>query len=218
MPTDNMRELRRLGYETTRPDVQRNVPRDAQRILDLGCASGALGAALKARQGAEVVGIELLQEYADEAAEQLDRVICADLNSGLAVDDLGSFDCVIAADVLEHLVDPWETIAAAAERLRPGGTIVVSLPNVQYLRTFRELLRGRWPREDVGPFDRTHLRWFTVRDAREMLTDVGATTVSVEWIYFFDGAPLRVARALGSRAAPFLAGQMILAGRFPGSA
>ncbi|MFA4927792.1 MAG: methyltransferase domain-containing protein [Patulibacter sp.] len=218
MSTDNMRELRRLGYETTRPDVQRLVPHNAQRILDLGCASGALGAALKARQGAEVVGIELLEDYAAEAAEQLDRVICADLNSGLAADDLGTFDCVIAADVLEHLVEPWVTLEAAAARLRPGGTIVISLPNVQYLRTFRELLRGTWPRDDVGPFDRTHLRWFTVRDARALLTDVGATEIAVDWQYFFTGSALRVARGLGERAAPFLAGQMVLAGRFPGSA
>jgi hypothetical protein len=48
----SLRERRRHAYENPRPEVQALVPRDAGRILDLGCASGALGAALKERQGA----------------------------------------------------------------------------------------------------------------------------------------------------------------------
>lgn len=208
-----MRETRRAAYETTRPDVQRMVPATARRILDFGCASGQLGAALKARQGAEVVGIEIVPEYARDAAAVLDRVICADATEALATEDLGRFDCVIAADVLEHLVDPWTTLGLAVERLNPGGTVVVSLPNVQYLRTFRELVRGRWPREDTGPYDRTHLQWFTVRDGEDLLHGAGLQIVDRSWSYFFTGDVQRVARGLGDRLAPYLAGQFVLAGR-----
>jgi 2-polyprenyl-3-methyl-5-hydroxy-6-metoxy-1,4-benzoquinol methylase len=213
MTADAVRETRRLGYETPRPDVQRMVPTSARRILDFGCASGALGAALKARQPAEVVGIEIVPEYAADAEQVLDRVICADATEALATADLGTFDCVIAADVLEHLVDPWTTLSLAVERLNPGGTVVISLPNVQYLRTYRELARGRWPREDVGPYDRTHLQWFTVRDAEDLLHGVGADVVDLEWLYFFHGLTQRAAKRLGPRAAPFLAGQFVMAGR-----
>lgn len=213
MTADAVRETRRLGYETPRPDVQRMVPLTARRILDFGCASGALGAALKQRQGAEVVGIEIVPEYAADAEQVLDRVICADATEALATEDLGSFDCVIAADVLEHLVDPWTTLKSAVDRLEPGGTVVVSLPNVQYLRTYRELVRGRWPREDVGPYDRTHLQWFTIKDAEDLLNGVGADVVDLEWLYFFSGTAQRIARGLGRRAAPYLAGQFVIAGR-----
>jgi methionine biosynthesis protein MetW len=211
-----LRELRRAGYETARPEVQALVPRSATRILDLGCSSGALGAALKARQGAEVVGIELSSEYAAEAASRLDDVVCSDVAEALEdPGELGRFDCVIAADVLEHLVDPWTALRRATALLEPGGTAVVSLPNVRYALTFWTLLRrGTWPRDPAGLFDATHLRWFTVRDARELLEGAGLEIDAVDPLYWFHGWQLRVVRQLGrTPLGPFLAGQYVLRGR-----
>ena len=135
-----VREERRGGYESERPDVQALVPRDARRILDLGCSSGVLGAALKQRQGAEVVGIELDPGYA--------RTRARDSTGGLrrrwpqaSSRTSGRFDCVIAADVLEHLVDPWTALRRPPTLLEPGGSVVVSVPNVRYALTFWTLLR-----------------------------------------------------------------------------
>jgi 2-polyprenyl-3-methyl-5-hydroxy-6-metoxy-1,4-benzoquinol methylase len=213
----NQREVRRDAYESARPDVQELVPRDARRILDLGCASGALGAALKRRQGAEVVGIELDPAYARDAEERLDRVICGGVETALTdPGSLGRFDCVIAADVLEHLVDPWAALRTAAALIEPGGVAVVSLPNVRYLLTYWRLVRhGRWPREAAGPFDATHLRWFTPLDARELLQQAGLVVELEQPRYFFRGRTLTVARHVGRArlAAEFLAGQYLLRGR-----
>jgi hypothetical protein len=76
------------------------------------------------------------------------------------------FDLVICADTLEHMVDPD---AVLREVRRLTDQCIVSLPNVRFYTTFTELaLRGRWPRRDRGVHDRTHLRWFTDRDARAM--------------------------------------------------
>jgi methionine biosynthesis protein MetW len=214
--TIELRELRRAGYETTRPDVQALVPASAKRILDLGCSSGALGAALKARQGAEVIGVEVSPDYAAEAASRLDEVICADVTEALeAPTELGTFDCVIAADVLEHLVDPWTVLRRAAALLNPWGTAVISLPNVRYALTFWTLLRrGTWPRDAEGLFDATHLRWFTLADARALLEGAGLEIDAVEPRYWFDGWQLRVVRQLGrTPLGPFLAGQYVLRGQ-----
>lgn len=207
------REARRGGYESARRDVQTLVPASAGRILDLGCASGSLGAALKQRGAVEVVGIELDADYARDAEARLDRVICADLAAGLE-EDIGAFDCLIAADVLEHLVDPWSVLRRAAERLRPGGTAIVSLPNVRYWETFRELgYRGRWPRRDAGLFDATHLRWFTLADAKHLLAQAGLDVVEVRGNLFFTGWQRRVVEPLTrTRLAPFLHGQYLLRG------
>jgi len=219
MADTEMREARRGGYESSRPDVQALVPPLARRILDLGCASGVLGAALKARQGAEVVGIELSPSYAADAERVLDRVLQGDLAAALADPpaDLGRFDCVVAADVLEHLVDPWTALRHATRLLDPGGTVVVSLPNVQYALVPLTLVRrGRWPREPVGLFDATHLRWFTLLDARELLEGAGLEVVHVDPRLWFGGWQLRVARALlRTPLAPYLAAQYVLAGRLP---
>src|SRR3954451_22393342 len=147
------------AYEGERPDVQELVPVSARRILDLGCAAGALGAGLKRRAGAEVVGVELDPDYAATAAGRLDRVVQVDVAEALARGDLGRFDCVVAADVLEHLVDPWLGLRQAAPMLEPGAPAVTSLPNVRFLETFWQLgVHGLWPRREQGVFDSTHLR------------------------------------------------------------
>ncbi|MDQ6746129.1 MAG: class I SAM-dependent methyltransferase [Actinomycetota bacterium] len=170
-----LRDRRTAAYENDRPEVQALVPRHARRILDLGCSSGALGAALKSRQGAEVVGIELDPVYAARAAQRLDRVMATDLEElEAAPADLGRFDCLIAADVLEHLRDPWRVLRIMTRILEPGGAAVLSLPNVRYWETFAALgLKGVWPVADEGIFDRTHLRWFTSLDAVTLIHQAG---------------------------------------------
>ena len=181
------RALRAAGYETERPDLQRHVPRDARRILDLGCCTGALGSALKRRQGAVVLGVERDADYAADARARLDRVVVSDVERFLEgpAPSEAPFDCLIAADVLEHLVDPWLALARAADLLAPGATIVVSLPNVAYYRGIWQLVRtGRWPREDVGVFDRTHLRWFTLDDGLDLLRQAGLRPVAVDPRYW----------------------------------
>jgi SAM-dependent methyltransferase len=177
------RAARAAAYERARPEILAHVPRSARRVLDLGCATGTTGAALKARQPAHVTGIEIEPEYAREAATRLDRVIVAD--AAAPPDDLGRFDALIAADILEHLVDPWFALRAYAQSLEPGGTAVVSLPNVGHWSTYAHLARGRWPRLSEGIFDSTHLRWFTRRDAIDLLAQAGLqphTVVRRRWL------------------------------------
>jgi methionine biosynthesis protein MetW len=174
-------------YETERPDVERHVPLGARRILDLGCCTGTLGAALKRRQDATVLGVEIDEECAAVARTRLDRVITSEVEvflNGPAPTE-APFDCLIAADVLEHLVDPWRALARAVELLEPGATAVVSLPNVAHYRAIWQLVRGgRWPRENLGLFDRTHLRWFTLDDGLDLLRGAGLRPAVVEPRYW----------------------------------
>jgi methionine biosynthesis protein MetW len=211
------RTARAHAYENPRPELQALVPAGGRRVLDLGCASGALGAALRER-GAEVVGIERDREYAADAAERLDRVLNEDLETFDGWEALGAFDVVIAGDVLEHLRDPWTVLRRAAALLPAGGTAIVSLPNVRYWETFWALARhNTWPRRAEGIFDATHLRWFTLRDAWALLDQAGLDTVAVHrqmrlrgrgsrW----DGAVGRLARLPGRS---FLTFQHLLVGR-----
>ena len=195
----DLRERRVWGYETARPDVQAHVPEDARRVLDLGCSSGALGAALKARGDAVVVGVELDPDYADAARRRLDRVVTSDVGTFLRgpAPEEAPFDCLIAADILEHLVDPWAALRDAASLVRPGGTVVVSLPNVLHWGGLLRLARGRrWPRDDSGPFDRTHLRWFARTDVVELLEQAGVDVVRVEPRYWTEGWRLKTYHAL----------------------
>jgi methionine biosynthesis protein MetW len=179
--SDSTHDAGALGaYTGARPEVQALVPRSARRVLEQGCASGALGAGLKARQEVVVVGVEVDRAHAREASGRLDRVLVGDAEELLAAEDAldrlddGGFDCIVAADVLEHLRDPWTALRRAVSLLSPGGVVVVSLPNVRFFETFWQLgVRGRWPRRPFGIFDATHLRWFALRDARELVEQAG---------------------------------------------
>jgi methionine biosynthesis protein MetW len=212
----DMRASRAAAYESERPEIVGLVPERARRVLDLGCATGWLAAALKARGPVEVVGVEREPEYAAEARERCDRVVEADVEA-LARDgarDLGRFDCLVAADVLEHLVDPWSALDAYAELLEPGCRAVVSLPNAAHWTTYARLAAGSWPRLPEGIHDATHLRWFTLRDAVALLEGAGLRVEHVERRPWLLWRGTRLDRHAGplARLAPF-AFQHVLAGR-----
>lgn len=171
-----------LDYLSPRTEVARLVPRSARCVLDVGCSGGALGESLRAL-GARVTGVELDPRLAALAAEVLDGVVVGDaadvLSSGRGLDPDG-YDCIIAADCLEHLADPWTALRDAARRLRPGGRIILSVPNVRHWSTLWALgARGTWPLRDSGIHDRTHLRFFTRRSVVDLL---GSTELEPERI------------------------------------
>jgi SAM-dependent methyltransferase len=177
----SLRDARAAAYESVRPEIVGLVPARVRRVLDLGCSTGWLAAALKARGDVEVVGVEREPEYARDAREHCDEVIEEDVEALAArARDLGRFDCLIAADVLEHLVDPWAALEAYAALLEPGCRAIVSLPNVAHWTSYAALARGSWPRRAEGIHDATHLRWFTLRDAVELLEGAGLELEHVE--------------------------------------
>jgi methionine biosynthesis protein MetW len=163
---------RSRAYESPRDEIAELVPARARRVLDLGCATGALASVLKQRGPIEVVGVERNPAYAAEARRHCDRVIEGDVET-VDSGDLGRFDCLVAADVLEHLVDPWSALDRYVALLEPGCRAVISLPNAAHWTTYAQLARGRWPRKEQGIHDATHLRWFTLRDALELAEGAG---------------------------------------------
>lgn len=180
---------RDTAYTTVRADIVELVPSDAHTILDVGCSNGTLGNTLKRMAPARSVsGIELDAAFASEAAKTLDHVFNGDLNRLDWEEALGDrkFDCIIFADVLEHLIDPSRCLRAALKFLSPGGCIVVSLPNVRHISALWVIfVKGHFPRRDRGIFDRTHLHWFTLHDSVSLLGNCGlkvsASTQALRW-------------------------------------
>ena len=79
----------------------------------------------------------------------------------------------MAADILEHLVDSETVLSKLKVGLKRNGLLVVSLPNVANLYVRLNLLLGRFPYHTKGLLDRTHLRFFTMKSMRSMLTKTG---------------------------------------------
>jgi GT2 family glycosyltransferase/predicted TPR repeat methyltransferase len=176
-------------YSCNRPEIQKLVRQNAKRILDIGCAAGMLGYELKQRLGAEVWGVEYVASVAEEAAARLDRVISGAIEENLTQIPDRYFDTIICADVLEHLIDPWQLLTNLASKLTADGEIVASIPNVRHWQVIRTLLEGSWRYEDAGILDRTHLRFFTKRDAVSLFESSGYEIVNGEAISYEGDTP-----------------------------
>ncbi len=160
-------------FSHPRPEIRALVPVAARFVVDVGCGAGALGGALKhERPDVEVRGIEVNREAAARAKRVLDDVV-VDTGEGEIPTSWPAPDCVIFADVLEHMIDPWSVLRRWRLRLRQSGCIVVSLPNVAHSSVLRGLRMGRWDYAEEGILDRTHLRFFTRATALELLTGAG---------------------------------------------
>ncbi len=150
-------------------------------VLDLGCASGGLLALLRPR-ARHVAGLELSASAARAAAAVADQVVQGALEDPDLPFALGGFDLVVLADVLEHLADPAAALARAVGWCRPGGAVLVSVPNVAHWSARLALARGRWPQEERGTFDSSHLRWFTRDSLGALLAGAGLADVELDAI------------------------------------
>jgi SAM-dependent methyltransferase len=160
-------------FAHARKEIELLLPQKCGRVLEIGCGSGAtLGWLRQNHQALHTVGIEIAEAAAATARIFADEVHCLDFERHELPGGAQKFDLVLCLDVLEHMVDPWTVINRVATRyLEPGGTLIVSLPNVRhYSVVLPLLLGGRWDYEDAGLLDRTHLRFFTKASAHALLS------------------------------------------------
>lgn len=184
--------------DTPRTEMLRFVPLIAQTVLDVGCARGAFGNALKsARPKVVVHGVEPDFSSKAVAQQRLDKVFHGLFPDALSMADNERilYDCIVFNDVLEHVTEPQMLLAATQRLLAPSGHVIASIPNVRFAPVVLSLLiRGRWEYTDQGVLDRTHLRFFTRKSIKDLFIDNG-------WVL----ADMTRLNVPGSRRFPFLA-------------
>ena len=132
-----------------------------KRVLDLGSRSGALTQHFL--EGNSVVGLDVDAAALEKAAALGIEPVQADVEDPLPFED-GSFDAVVAGELLEHLQFPDALIAEIGRVLRPGGVLAGSVPNAFRVQSRLRFLRGKHPEDDP-----THLRMFSPAALRELL-------------------------------------------------
>jgi ubiquinone/menaquinone biosynthesis C-methylase UbiE len=199
-------------FSCDRPELVPLVPQAATRILEVGCGEGRFARTLRAARPAsklEIVGVEVNPAAGQVARDAVDRLIVGNAEQ-VEVNYENYFDCVIFADVLEHMVDPWRMLRRASGFLKDGGRIVASIPNIQHWSVLGNLLRGRWDYADFGIMDNTHLRFFTRKTIQHMFESTGFRTVEILPL-LGTTARARMARlATGGLAVPFLTRQYLV--------
>jgi 2-polyprenyl-3-methyl-5-hydroxy-6-metoxy-1,4-benzoquinol methylase len=161
-------------------EFQRLAPATG-RVLDVGCGRAALGGAIRGL-GWEVWGVEQSGEACATAEKRLHRLVQSDLHDLATVRAaLGEtpFDALVFSDVLEHVYDPRTVLENYLEFVKPGGRVLISVPNMVVWTNRLRLLLGRVEYDDTGVMDRTHIRFFTFKTARRLVEATGCAVERV---------------------------------------
>jgi len=177
-------------------------------VLDVGCGRGILAAKL-AENGCRVIGIEYSKELAAEAAERCEGVLVGDAQSMDLKLKPESFDVLLFADVLEHLREPRAVLQKTRPLLKKNGEIIVSVPNIANWRIRLNLLLGRFDYAEQGIMDRTHMHFYTLKTARELVESNGFAVKKIETVPSFPFPNPGQAHAIGRM-------KQFFSGIFPG--
>lgn len=139
-----------------------------KKVLDVGCSSGLLGQRIR-NLGHYVVGVDLVEH--PEIRDRVDDFVLADLEGGLPDLAGGTFDLVIAADVIEHVADPAGLLGQMASVVAPNGRLVVSTPNFGHWYARLRVLTGTFDYDRRGILDAGHVRFFTRRGLRRTIRE-----------------------------------------------
>jgi len=171
-----MAEKLEIGYfKANRHEMLAFIPKNATRILEVGCGEGAFCKGLK-RDDREIWGVEINPIAAQKAVEVFQIVLEGDFNAIYNQLPKNYFDCVIFNDVLEHVYAPWDTIKMVKPLLSSNGVLVSSIPNFRFMSNLiiEILYHGEFRyKVEGGILDDTHIRFFTSKSICRMFREQG---------------------------------------------
>jgi SAM-dependent methyltransferase len=183
-------------------DVLNLINEDKTLVLDIGCGGGSLAKKLIISDRT-VDGISISPNELQEAKKYLRQGYLFNLENGLPPEILpNTYDCVVCSHILEHIAYPEKLLEDIKKVLKPGGVLIVALPNLFHYKTRLQLLKGNFPYAEAGIWDYTHVRWYTFRSALKLLSqyykvDLATVTGELPFNRFFK-------MVLPSRVAGFL--------------
>lgn len=181
---------KRLKYEyrITTDSVGDRVVRmigDNKQILELGAGPGTITKLLVNEGGGRVTALEIDAEAAKKLIQYCEHVYQANLNDPnwpSVIENNAKFDVVTATDVLEHLYDPQAVLNAMKGLLNKGGCIVLSLPHVGHSVIHACLLDEDFEYRDIGLLDRTHIRFFGIKNIQRLFEEAGLKIIHAEFV------------------------------------
>ena len=147
-----------------------------RKVLEVGAGSGAITRHLARTNGCEVVALEINPESIRKLKPYCKAIYSSNLNDPAWPGTLsaeGKFDVVIAADVLEHVYDPWTVLKGMKSLLNEGGSIILSLPHVGHCSLLACLIQEDFEYREWGLMDKTHIRFFGIHNIQALYESAG---------------------------------------------
>jgi SAM-dependent methyltransferase len=156
-----------------------------RKILELGAGSGAQTRFL-AKDGKNIVYASDINAASVEKLKRFTpNVYHADIEKPAwpeIFQDKGPFDTIIAADVLEHLYDPWQALATMTTLLAPEGEIILSLPYIGNAAILGLISDDDFHYREEGLLDKTHIRFFGLRNIAQLHERAGLKMVEARFV------------------------------------
>ncbi len=178
----------KLGYRSPH-NLTLELIEPNSRVLDLGCAGGYLGQALRVQKGCFVTGVDVTP--VDDA--ELDTCLVHDLDTGPPNIDMTQYDYILLLDVIEHLKCPEAFVEQLRKWASPGTKVVVSTANVGFFITRLSLLLGHFNYGKRGILDLTHLRLFTFASMKNLFQQANYN------VLYVTGTPVPFPLIVGNR-------------------
>ena len=155
-----------------------------RRVLELGPGPGSITRHLHAN-GCRVTALELDEEAIGLVApfcEQVQRCNLNDPDWPALLAGAEKFSAIVAADVFEHLYDPWGALKRALSLLAADGSLVVSLPHVAHNAVVACLLNEDFAYQSWGLLDSTHIRFWGLKNMQKLFEEAGCKIVAAEFV------------------------------------
>ena len=156
-----------------------------KKVLEIGAGPGSITKHLVQAGGCAVTALEIDDDAIKKLSQYTSKIYPADLNEiswpELLVED-SPFEVIVAGDVLEHLYDPWSTLNLMKNLLTKEGSIVISLPHVGHNAIVACLLSEDFQYRDWGLLDRTHIRFFGLKNMQQLFDDAGLKIIDAQFV------------------------------------
>ena len=156
-----------------------------KRVLEIGAGPGSITKQLTAVSNCSVTALDIDAEAIKKILPFCERAFQADLNISSWPGVLGvknKFDVVIAADVLEHVYEPLTVLSTMKGLLDNNGYLVISLPHVGHSVIHACLFDEDFNYGDLGLLDRTHIRFFGIKNIQQLFEDAGLKIIHAEFV------------------------------------
>jgi len=154
-----------------------------KRLLDVGCGDGSFILRVK-DQFEEVFGLDISPIAVELCRKNGIKASQINLNEQTIPYPDGFFDTIVSLEVIEHVFNPLSFLKEIHRALRPGGTLIISTPNIRKLQRIVSIIMGHFPGTSYDPvgFDGGHLHYFTSKDLSNLLMECGFKPIIVRGI------------------------------------